>query len=243
MSEKSDRQDRVAKILIDAWRANRLVPRLFSSARAVREGVPDASPFGFTVAIPIEYLQGRADNIWTTLGVDFAVGETREFIDLLARTSSVRNPGASLIDAVYDTARDAEAYGDGRSVIFAPARWRVLSALGLEGRPGSPEAPGSVGSRWYRGSFQDIPVFAVPLTPPRALWVVNLSALGTWETRGGVDDIEVRFGLLREPVATINDQRVPATSVTVEQYFRVHVEDPKAAIGLSLPEQAEVPDD
>lgn len=232
---------RIAEPLIVEWKAHRLIPRLFDTGGQLQTEVAEgARPFGFTELYPTEWVRGSiAGAIWRQLGKDLAIGEVREFLDTIEVVSPTRPATGALANQLSGLAVELDVHRRG-GAIFAPSRWRVLSQLDLQGRPGTTAAPRSLGSPWYRGSFEDIPVFSVPMSLRRALWVVQFSALGTWSTDRAVDWLDVRLDLMPGRTVPLNGQPVPATSITAEEYFAIEIDDPQAAAGIALSPEREV---
>jgi hypothetical protein len=232
---------RIAEPLTTEWKAHRLIPRLFDAAGQLRTQVADgARPFGFTELYPTEWItRSTGAPIWRQLGKDLAVGEVREFFDTIEALSTTRAATGALVDQVSVVAAELDAHRQG-GAIFAPARWRVLRELDLQGRPGTPADPRALGSPWYRGSFEDIPVFSVPMSPRRALWIVQFRSLGSWNTSRAVDYLDVRLDLLPGRSVPLNGHPVPATSITAEEYFAIEIDDPRAAAGIALSPEPEV---
>lgn len=232
---------RIAEPLTAEWRTHRLIPKLFDAAGQLQtEVAAGARPFGFTELYPTQWVRlPTGGPIWRQLGKELAIGEVREFFDTIEAVSTTQVPTGALADQVSALAAELGVHGRG-GAIFAPSRWRVLSQLDLQGRPGTAADPRSLGSPWYRGSFEDIPVFSVPMSPRRALWIVQFSSLGRWNTSRAVDYLDVRLDLLPGRTVPLNGQPVPATSITAEEYFEIEIEDPQAAAGIALSPEGEI---
>jgi hypothetical protein len=232
---------RIAEPLTAEWKAHRLIPRLFDAAGQLQTEVAEsARPFGFTELYPTEWVtRPTGAPMWRQLGKDLAIGEVREFFDTIEAVSTTQAATGVLADQVSVLAAELDAHRPG-GAIFAPARWRVLSQLDLQGRPGTKADSRALGSPWYRGSYEDIPVFAVPMSPRRALWIVQFSSVGSWSTSRAVDDLDVRLDLLPGRTVRLNGQPVPATSITAEEYFAIEINDPRAAAGIALSPESEI---
>lgn len=184
--EPANEYRRMTDLLTAEWKQHRLIPRLVGAAGQLQTHVAEGvRPFGFTELYPTEWLGlPGADHIWRQLGKDLAIGEVREFLDTVESGTTPRAPTGALADQVSALASELGAHSQG-GAIFAPSRWRVLSQLDLQGPPGTAADARSLGSPWYRGSFEGLPVFSVPMSPRRALWIVHFSALGGLEDASG----------------------------------------------------------
>ena len=243
MSVKTARSDEanIAALLRDAWKQHRLIPKLFAGAGSLQENVREGVlPFGFTELYPTEWINsGYADHIWRDLGKQLAIGEVREFLDALAVRSSTRPSVGGLSSQVSQLLGDL-GISASTGAIFSPSRWRVLRALELTGIPGTPADPRAQGSSWYRGAFEGVPTFAVPMSPLRALWIVDLGSLGTWNAGRSAEYLDVRVRTAAGQFVLLNDSPVPASSITAEEFFSVGIKDASSAVGIEIPAEPEL---
>lgn len=223
----TDDAGRVARVLKEDWLKYRLVPRLFAAAGRLREDErrEGVLPFGFTEVVATGLLLDPwNDNLWKELGRNLAIGEVREFLETLATRCPSRPRSGPLVAQVSGILSELQPY-PGCAAIFAPPRYALLKELGLPPQPGGSEDPRSLRSPWYRGTFEDAPVFSVPMTPPRPLWVADVRSLGVWRTQGKVDRLDVRIGPAREGTGS---------AITAEEWFEIEVTDPEAAVAVAI---------
>lgn len=234
-----DHADRVSAVIRAAWAEHRLVPRLFRAGDQLVTGQTDITEvFGCVELAPAELLlRASNDHLWRDLGRDLAVGEVRDLLDRLAQASQLRQPEASLRRQVSGILADMNSTPGG-TTILVPPRTGITNDLELP-RPPDPADPRSQGSSWYRGAFESVAVFAVPMTPIRPVWIVDFDRLGEARLRGGVDDLEITIEPYREGLVRLGDSMVPGVAITMRTYVEVEIQRPASAVGIDVKDPAE----
>lgn len=228
--------ERVAGWIREDWLKYRLAPKLFAHAGRLEEHQVDvATPFGHAQDFPTTYFeQPLMRGFWGELGRAFAVGEVRELADRLAASGEARPPAHSLVREVSAALDRLQAF-PGEAAIIAPPPYRVIRELGVSGAPREVEDERSLASPWFRGMFEDAPVFALPLAPTRPLWVIDFGRIGEWRTRGAVDEMDIRVTPSLERLVRLGKASVPASTLTLQTFSDIVIADPTAAVGIVVP--------
>jgi hypothetical protein len=227
---------RVARVIAEAWREHRLVSRLFAAADELRTDDPSVgATFAAVHLAPAELLSNASnDHLWRDLGRDLAIGEVRDLYERLAQSCERRPRQPSLRRQISDILSRLNP-GPRSGAILSPPRTEIFDELEVR-RPPDRSDSRALDSVWFRGTFESVPMFSVPMTPVWPLWVIDFDRLGEMRRRGAADEIEITIEPHREGLVRYGDTMVPGVAITMRQYVDIEIARPASAVGIDTSE-------